>query len=180
MKTCERHTITMLLTSFLLFAGYTISISEDDAREPLAGWDTVVVAPMAKISIVGGDHTDTDAEEVVVRFLRILEDRGIRSRKATPDDERFLVLSMRVMTGPDAPFLLRLLHQEPVRYLRDDDQGVATATTWECETLSNYDRAFSTPWPKIEDAMEHLTDDLDAAIHGHPNKPPAEQGDDAN
>lgn len=169
----------MLLTSFLLFAGYTISISADDA-EPLVGWDTVVVAPLAKILIVGGDHTDSDAEDVVERFLRILEDRGIRSRKATSDDERFLVLSMRVMTGHDAPFLLRLQHREPVRYLREDERVVATATTWECEALSNYDRVFSTPWPKIEDAMEHLADDLDAAVHGHPNKPPAEQGDDAN
>lgn len=163
----------MFLMSALLFAGYPISISADDANKSLVGWDTVVVAPMAKISIVGGDHSNSDAEEVVERFLRILENRGIRSRKATPDDERFLVLSMRVMTGPDAPFLLRLQHQEPVRYLREDDDVVATATTWECEELSKYDRAFSTQWPKIEDAMGHLAEDLDAAIHGHPNNPVA-------
>ncbi len=180
MKIYEKRFVTLLLTFFLLFTGYSFSNEAEDNRGPLFGWKTVVVAPMAKISIEGGDHSDSDAEEVVERFLRVLEDHGIRSRKATSEDERLIVISMRGMIGPDSSLLIRLQHQESARFLRDGEEVVGTASTWECETLSKYDRAFSTPWPKIEKAMKLLADNLNAAIHGTSNKPVAKQADDVD
>ena len=180
MKTFVKNCGTLLLAFFTSFPGYQVSIAAEDTAGPLLGWETVVVAPLAKISMPGGNYTDSDAEEAVERFLRILEDRGVRSRKATPKDERFLVLSMRVLIGPDSPFLLRLQHKESVRYLRNGEEVGGIASTWESETLSNYGILSSTPWPAIEKAMEIMTDDLAAAVHGHPNKTTAEQDDDAN
>lgn len=175
MKTPAKHRRRLLpaILAVVLSSiqGYELLNATEDAISPMHGWETVVVAPLAKISIQGGDQTDSDAEMLVTRFLSVLDDRGIKARKATPEDHRYLTLSMRVFIGPNSPFLLRIQHQERARFNRDGEEVSGVSTTWETESVSNFSFEFSTQWPVIKKTMEALSDDLEAAIQSAPNKP---------
>ena len=159
----------------LLFAD-AIQSEEESTIRPLHGWATVVISPYADISIVDGETSSTDKEALVDSLIKVLADHGVLARKATAADERRIKLSIKVMRGRSASFLLRIQHQEPGEFERAGDSVSCLATTWEAEEVAEFAELYSTQRPILEKAMERLARKLAEAI-GHATKTnPAELG----
>jgi len=169
MKVQKMFPITVIaIFAALLFADAILS-EESRAINPLRGWTTVVISPYADISIVDGETSSTDKEALVDSLIKVLADHGVLARKATSDDERRIKLSIRVMRGRSASFLLRIQHQEPAEFERDGDSVSCLATTWEAEEVSEFAELSSTQRPILEKAMEPLARKL-AEATGHTTK----------
>ncbi|MDF1659514.1 MAG: hypothetical protein P1U58_17995 [Verrucomicrobiales bacterium] len=167
--------LSIIAVIFGLLSGDLRLLADESMHAPLKGWETVIVAPRANIAHDGRTVSDTDIKELPSRFLELLEERGISSRKAKATDKRYLKLSMRAMLGHDSPFILRVQHIEPVSIVRAGEEVWGVSTTWETETTSYLQSLSSTQWPVIRDAMNLVIDELAAAISNSPNNPAAEQ-----
>ena len=166
-------------TSFAILVGLhfcgPLQGEEESSSSPLQGWTSVAILPEADISIVDGETSSTDKEALVDSLIKVLEDQGISARTATADDKRRIKLSINVMRGRSASFVLRIQHQEPATFEREGIAVSGLATTWEAETVSEFDFSLSTQRTILEEAMTSLAQKLAEAIGVHTSSKPAEQ-----